>query len=67
MLYQDALIVDYGPNFAGQALKTDKGIVCVIPRQLHPRTAASTAMRELVEGLGGNCGECRNCPVGSYG
>lgn len=36
MLYQDALIVDYGPNFEGQALKTDKGIVCVIPRQLHP-------------------------------
>jgi len=67
MQYQDALIVDHGPNFIGQAFKTDKGIVCAIPRQLLPRSAASAAMRELVEGLGGNCGECRNCPVGRNG
>lgn len=65
MLYRDALIADYGPNFAGQALKLDEGIVCIVPRQLLPRSAANAVMRELVEGLGGNCGECRNCPVGS--
>lgn len=64
MLYGDALIADHGPNFMGQALKLDKGIVCVIPPQLQPHSAASAAMRELVEGIGGNCGECRNCPVG---
>lgn len=64
MLYGDALIADHGPNFRGQALKLDNGIVCVIPRQLQSRSAASAVMRELVEGLGGDCGECRNCPVG---
>lgn len=67
MLYRDALIADYGPNFKGQALKLDNGIVCVVPRQLRPQSTESTVMRELVEGLGGNCGECRACPVGQSG
>lgn len=65
MLYGDAFIADYGPDFKGQALKIDEGIVCVVPRQAQPRSAAGDAMRELVEGLGGNCGQCRNCPIGS--
>lgn len=65
MLQQDVLIVDYGPVFHGTALKTDKGIVCVIPRQLHPRSEAGNVLRELVQGLGGNCGQCNGCPLGS--
>lgn len=64
MLYGDALIGDYGPDFFGQVLKVNKGIVCVVPRQLESRSAVRVAMRELVEGLGGSCGECRNCPIG---
>lgn len=64
MLYGDALIGDYGAQFLGQALKIDKGIVCVIPRQMQTHSTVRTAMRELVGGLGGNCGECRNCPIG---
>lgn len=65
MLYRDALIVDYGPGFYGQATKTDEGIVCVVPGQLAPHSADAGLMRELVENLGGNCGECRNCPLGN--
>lgn len=64
MLYGDAFIADYGPTFIGQALKVDNRIVCVVPRQLSAQGADRSAMRELVEGLGGSCGECRNCPVG---
>lgn len=64
MLYKDALIVDYGPGFLGLAHKIDEGIVCVVPHQLNPRGTGASVMRELVEGLGGNCGECRGCPLG---
>ncbi|MER6098420.1 hypothetical protein ABT154_21680 [Streptomyces sp. NPDC001728] len=60
----DALIVDYGPVFHGTALKTDDGIVCVIPRQLR-RDEDGTVLKELVEGLGGRCGQCAGCPLGS--
>lgn len=67
MLYGDAFIADYGPKFKGQALKLDDRIVCVVPPQLRPRSTAGAVMRELVEGLGGSCGECRNCPVGRDG
>ncbi|MFH8627823.1 hypothetical protein ACH4A8_39050 [Streptomyces vietnamensis] len=65
MLQQDVLTVDYGPAFHGTALKTDTGIVCVIPRQLDPRSKAGNVLRELVQGLGGNCGQCNGCPLGS--
>jgi hypothetical protein len=62
MLYKDALIVDYGSSFQGEALMSDEGIVCVIPRHLYARNDDGKIMRELVEGVGGNCGECRGCP-----
>lgn len=64
MLYNDALIVDYGPGFLGHAMKIDKGIVCVIPQQLQYRTLAQASMRKLVADLGGVCGGCSNCPLG---
>ncbi|WP_327160476.1 hypothetical protein [Streptomyces zaomyceticus] len=65
MLQQDVLIVDYGPVFHGTALKTDTGIVCVIPRQLQPTDGDGAVLKELVEGLGGRCGQCTGCPLGS--
>jgi hypothetical protein len=64
MLQEGALIVDYGPDFHGTALKTDIGIVCVIPRQLQPHSEDGSVLRELVQGLGGNCGQCDGCPLG---
>jgi len=64
MLYNDALIVDYGPGFLGQAAKIDTGIVCVVPRQLRSRNLAKASMRKLVADLGGRCGGCSNCPLG---
>jgi hypothetical protein len=67
MRYKDALIADYGPAFQGEAFKTGKGIVCVVPRQLLARGANPGVMRELVRELGGDCGECGNCPLGSGG
>jgi hypothetical protein len=67
MRYRDALIDDYGPAFQGEVFKVDDGIVCVVPRQLLTRDADLEVMRELVRGLGGDCGECRNCPIGSGG
>jgi len=65
MQKSDALIVDYGPAFHGTALKTDNGIVCVIPQQLQPHSEAGNALRELVQGLGGTCEQCNRCPLGS--
>jgi hypothetical protein len=67
MLYEDALIVDYGPEFLGQAMKVNDGIVCVVPDHLHPADAASAAMREMVGELAGDCGDCRRCPAGQLG
>ncbi|WP_328941592.1 hypothetical protein OG259_07915 [Streptomyces sp. NBC_00250] len=65
MLKTDALIVDYGPTFHGTALKTGDGIVCVIPRQLQSPDEEGDVLREMVEGLGGRCGQCAGCPLGS--
>ncbi|GHB56083.1 hypothetical protein GCM10010331_49980 [Streptomyces xanthochromogenes] len=65
MRYRDALIDDYGPTFQGQVFTVDDGIVCVVPRQLLTSGADPAAMREMVRGHGGDCGECRNCPLGS--
>ncbi|MEV4970634.1 hypothetical protein [Streptomyces scopuliridis] len=64
MLYNEALIVDYGPQFLGSAVRVDSGILCVIPRQQHTRVASASAMREMVRGLGGDCGDCGKCPLG---
>lgn len=65
MLNQGVLIVDIGSVFHGSVVLTDNGIVCVLPRQLLPRSEDSNTMRELVESHGGTCGECRGCPFGS--
>jgi hypothetical protein len=67
MVHGGALIVDYGPEFLGHAFEVDKGIVCVVPNQVETRTEAKALMREMVEDLGGECGGCRNCPLGNKG
>jgi hypothetical protein len=67
MQYSEPLIVDYGPRFLGHSFLVDARILCVIPRQLDSNITASTAMKETVRGLGGNCGACRNCPIGRRG
>lgn len=67
MKHGDALIVDYGPKFLGHVFKVDEGIVCVVPHRLLSGDADSSAMREMVRDLGGDCGGCRNCPLGSGG
>lgn len=64
MQYSEPLIVDYGPRFFGHSFLVDKGIVCVIPQQLTVRSPEAAAMRETVRDLGGECGGCRNCPIG---
>ena len=65
MYHAGALEVDYGPDFLGYAsIAADKKIRCVVPTQPSRPSEAAAAMRELVEGLGGNCGECRCCPLG---
>jgi len=66
MMQNDALIADYGPGFLGQATKVDDGIVCVIPCQWE-RIEVRETMRELVQGLGGECGGCQDCPLGKAG
>lgn len=67
MQQNDALIVDYGPKFEGAAVRTDEGIVCVVPRQARDRPDIQASMRELVRDLGGECGRCPNCPLGHGG
>lgn len=67
MQYSKPLIVDYGPNFFGHSFLVDKGIVCVIPHQLTARSSGAAAMREAVQSIGGECGGCRNCPLGLAG
>ena len=67
MQQNGALIVDYGLNFIGSAVQVDDGIVCVVPVQIRDRPQAQAAMREMVRELGGECGRCRNCPVGQDG
>lgn len=67
MLHSDPLIVDNGPKFLGQALKVGDGIVCVVPKQLNRRPEARASMRKMVKSLGGDCGECLNCPLGKAG
>lgn len=64
MIHNDALIVDYGPNFYGHVSKVDKGIVCVVPRHLGAGSPAALAMQEMVRDQGGSCGGCLNCPLG---
>jgi hypothetical protein len=63
----DALIVDYGPTFAGTAVRTGEGIVCVVPSQIRDRPEAQASMREMVRDLGGECGQCPGCPLGLAG
>lgn len=65
MLQKGALIVDYGPTFHGFVVNSDDELVCVVPRQLHPRSEHSKLLRELVELHGGTCGKCSGCPLGS--
>ena len=65
MLHTGALIVDYGPAFRGEAVRTDNGIACVVPGQEPARDTARPLMRELVRRLGGNCDSCRGCPLGA--
>ena len=60
----DALTVDYGPKFLGSAVRTDRGIVCLVPIHIRDSRESQAAMRELVKDLGGECGRCRNCPAG---
>jgi hypothetical protein len=67
MVHGDALIVDYGPKFFGHVFKADDRLVCVVPRQVRERDADSSAMREMVREVGGDCGACRNCPLGGGG
>lgn len=64
MQQRDALIVDYGPSFEGTAVRTDKGIVCVVPSQNRNRLEVQASMREMVRDLGGECGQCPHCPLG---
>jgi hypothetical protein len=66
MLSKGVLIADYGPGFQGQATRVDGGIVCVIPRQWE-RIEVQETMRELVQDLGGECGGCKECPLGRTG
>jgi hypothetical protein len=63
MLHRDALIVDYGPQFHGSAVRTGEGIVCVIPGSTRDSPQTQAVMRELVRDLGGECGHCPNCPL----
>lgn len=67
MQQTDALIVEYGPKFHGMAVRTDDGIVCIIPGQTRQRPHVQASMREMVRELGGECGRCPNCPLGSEG
>ena len=67
MLQKDALIVDYGPKFQGTVVRTDEGIVCVVPSQIRERPDAQASMREMVRDLGGECGHCPACPLGLAG
>jgi hypothetical protein len=67
MQQKDALIVDYGPRFDGMAVRTDEGIVCVVPSQIRERPEAQASMREMVRDLGGECGRCPHCPLGQTG
>ncbi|WP_030169143.1 hypothetical protein [Streptomyces sp. NRRL S-813] len=64
MQQKDALIVDYGPSFDGTVVRTDEGIVCVVPIQIRERPEVQASMRELVRDLGGECGHCPHCPLG---
>ncbi len=63
-MQNDALIVDYGPKFDGTAVRTDNGIVCVVPVQARTSPEIRASMRELVRDLGGECGRCATCPLG---
>ena len=62
-MHRDAVIADYGPGFAGIAVKSGNRIVCVVPPQVNRRVRQS--MRQNLRELGVDCGECRHCPIGS--
>lgn len=64
MLQEDAIVVDYGPKFDGTAVRTEDGIVCVVPVQIRQSPQAQASMQELVRDLGGECGHCPFCPLG---
>jgi hypothetical protein len=62
-MYGVAHIADYGPSFSGHTFKVDDGIVCVIPDRPERQRAVAASMRQLVRAVGGDCGECRRCPI----
>jgi hypothetical protein len=64
MQQEDAIVVDYGPKFDGTAVRTENGIVCVVPVQIQQSPQAQASMREMVRDLGGECGHCASCPMG---
>lgn len=61
-MYRDVLVVDYGPDFFGQAFKVEDGIVCAIPEDAERRPEVGVMMRQLVTEVGGDCRECGRCP-----
>lgn len=63
-MHTDALIVNYGDAFLGHVFKLDRKIVCVVPSNPRDPEQAASAMRELVDAVGGDCGTCRSCPLG---
>jgi len=55
---------DYGPRFNGWVSRTPTGLACVAPPTYEQDPRVRAIMRELVEREGGDCGQCRGCPIG---
>lgn len=59
------LKTDAGPEFAGWAGAVDGRMICVAPRDFDESDEAKRSMREIVRRSGGDCEECRGCPLGT--
>lgn len=57
--------IDLGPTFLGQATRVGGELVCTLPPEALTDVDVQAHVRELLEGQGTDCRQCRGCQVGA--
>lgn len=64
MVRGEMFIRDHGPLFLGLAVIVSGRLVCVAAPSYKKDPVVQRTVRTMVRRLGGDCGTCRNCPIG---
>lgn len=57
--------LDLGPTFLGHAIRVGGELVCTLPPAAFTDVEVQAHVRELMEGQGTDCRQCRGCQVGA--